>query len=156
MRMIFKQRIFSWFDSYDIYDEYKETLFTVEGKFAWGKKLVIKNAEGEHIATLRQKTLSFRPAYLLYVGEEQVGVIRKDFSLFKPSFSIDCNGWEVDGDFFEWDYSVKNAEGGLVATIAKKIMNWSDTYVLDVCDDCDAVTVLMVALAIDAEKSSRG
>ena len=155
MRMIFKQRMFSWFDSYDIYNEYKETLYTVEGKFAWGKKLHINNASGEHIATLQQKMFSFRPAFVLYVGEEQVGVIRKEISLFKPSFSIDCNGWEIEGNFFEWDYDVKNANGGLVATISKKIMNWTDTYVLDVYDDKDAVTVLMIALAIDAEKDNR-
>ena len=33
MRLYFKQRFFSWFDSYDIYDEATgEPVFTVEGK----------------------------------------------------------------------------------------------------------------------------
>ena len=37
MRLYFKQRFFSWFDSYDIYDEATgEPVFTVEGKLAWG------------------------------------------------------------------------------------------------------------------------
>ena len=36
MRLLFKQRFFSWFDSYDIYDEDGNTVFTVEGKLAWG------------------------------------------------------------------------------------------------------------------------
>lgn len=31
MRMYFKQRLFSWFDSYDIYDEAGNTLYTVKG-----------------------------------------------------------------------------------------------------------------------------
>lgn len=155
MRLIFKQRIFSWFDSYDIYDEYQNAVFTVEGKLAWGKTLHINNARGEHIATVKQKIFSFRPAYLLYLGERLVGTIKKDFTFFKPSFSIDCNGWEIDGNFFEWDYEVRDANGGLVATISKKIMSWSDTYVLDVYNDADAIAVLMVALAIDAEKDSR-
>lgn len=35
MRLLFKQRFF-WFDSYDIYDEDGNTVFTVEGKLAWG------------------------------------------------------------------------------------------------------------------------
>ena len=34
MKMLFKQRFFSWFDSYDIYDETGDTLFTVEGKLS--------------------------------------------------------------------------------------------------------------------------
>ena len=29
MKLLFKQRIFSWFDSYDIYNENGETLFQV-------------------------------------------------------------------------------------------------------------------------------
>ena len=36
MKMLFKQRMFSWFDSYDIYDEYGNTLFVVKGQLSWG------------------------------------------------------------------------------------------------------------------------
>ena len=36
MKMLFQQRMFSWFDSYDIYNEAGDTLFTVEGQLAWG------------------------------------------------------------------------------------------------------------------------
>ena len=49
MKLLFKQRFFSWFDSYDIYDEDGNTVFTVEGKLAWGHCLHILNAAGEHI-----------------------------------------------------------------------------------------------------------
>ena len=31
MRLYFKQRFFSWFDSYDIYDEAGNVVYTVEG-----------------------------------------------------------------------------------------------------------------------------
>ena len=36
MKLFFKQRFFSWFDSYDIYNEAGETVYTVEGKLSWG------------------------------------------------------------------------------------------------------------------------
>ena len=35
MKLYFKQRFFSWFDSYDIYNEAGETVYTVEGKAAY-------------------------------------------------------------------------------------------------------------------------
>ena len=41
MKLLFKQRAFSWFDSYDVYDEAGNTIFTVKGQFAWGKCLKI-------------------------------------------------------------------------------------------------------------------
>ena len=36
MKLFFKQRAFSWFDSYDIYGERGEVLFRVKGEMAWG------------------------------------------------------------------------------------------------------------------------
>ena len=41
MRLLFKQRFFSWLDSYDIYHEDGSVAYTVEGRLAWGHKLVI-------------------------------------------------------------------------------------------------------------------
>ena len=46
MKMLFKQRMFSWFDSYDIYDEYGNTLFVVKGQLSWGHCLRIFDAAG--------------------------------------------------------------------------------------------------------------
>lgn len=67
MRLLFKQRFFSWFDSYDIYDEDGNTVFTVEGKLAWGHCLHILNAMGDHIGTVQQRVLTFLPKFeLLY------------------------------------------------------------------------------------------
>ena len=36
MKMLFKQRFLSWFDSYDIYDENDKVLYVVKGEFSWG------------------------------------------------------------------------------------------------------------------------
>ena len=36
MKLLFKQRLFSWFDSYDIYDEAGNTVYVVKGQLAWG------------------------------------------------------------------------------------------------------------------------
>ena len=36
MKLLFKQRFFSWFDSYDIFDEYGNIVYVVKGQFYWG------------------------------------------------------------------------------------------------------------------------
>ena len=56
----------------------------------------------------------------------------------------------------EWNYAIVDAGGREVAAISKQLLNWTDTYVIDVADPNDAVLALMVVLAIDAEKCSRG
>lgn len=34
MKLLFQQRFFSWFDSYDIYNEAGQTLYTVKGQLS--------------------------------------------------------------------------------------------------------------------------
>ena len=155
MRLLFRQRLFSWFDSYDIYDEAGNTVYTVEGKLAWGHCLHILNAAGDHIGTVREQVLTFLPKFELYVQDQYVGCIQKEFTFFTPKFDIDCNGWRVEGDFLEWDYRVTEACGAQVASIHKELLHWTDTYVIDVADPGSALCVLMLVLDIDAEKCSR-
>ena len=155
MRLYFKQRFFSWFDSYDIYDEAGNVVYTVEGKLSWGHCLHILNSVGEHIGTVRERVLTLLPKFEMYVGDSYVGCIQKEFTFFTPRFDIDFNGWQVEGSFMEWDYTVTEPCGAPVARISKELFNWTDTYVIDVTDPRNALCVLMLVLAIDAEKCSR-
>ena len=68
---------------------------------------------------------------------------------------FDCSDWEVEGSWTEWDYSIVSPSQGVVASIGKELLQWTDTYVLDVLDPDNALCVLMVVLAIDAEKCGR-
>ena len=52
MKLLFKQRLFSWFDSYDIYDEFGNTVYVVKGQLSWGHKLVIYDADGNELEWL--------------------------------------------------------------------------------------------------------
>lgn len=154
MKLLFRQKMFSWFDSYDIYDERGNTVFKVKSQPSWGHKLNIFDEKGSHIATLKEKIISFLPVFNMYVGDEPVGSIRKEISFFKPSFSVDYNSWKVKGNFFEFDYEIEDGNN-TVAVISKQLLNFTDTYVIDVYNNADALYALMVVLAIDAEKCSR-
>ena len=155
MKLLFKQRLFSWFDSYDIYDEAGNTIFVVKGQLAWGHCLKIYDAQGREIGTVKERILTFLPKFEMYLGDRYIGCISKEFTFFVPKYNIDCNGWHIDGDLFEWDYQILNSSGRLVANITKELWNWTDTYVIDVLDPQDALCALMLVLAIDAEKCSR-
>ena len=155
MKLLFKQRFFSWFDSYDIYNEAGETVYTVQGQLAWGHCLKIYDARGVEIGTVRERILTFLPKFEMYLGDRYVGCISKEFTFFRPRFHIDCNGWHIDGDWFEWDYQILNNAGRMIAYVSKQLFNFTDTYVIDVEDPQNALCALMLVLAIDAEKCSR-
>ena len=155
MKLLFKQRFFSWFDSYDIFDESGATVYTVKGQLAWGHCLKIFDAAGQELGTVRERVLTWMPKFELYLADRCVGCIRKEFTLFRPRYNIDCNGWQIEGNWLEWDYSIRDSAGNSVATISKEVFRWTDTYVIDVDRASDALCALMVVLAIDAEKCSR-
>ncbi len=155
MRLLFKQRLFSWFDSYDIYNEAGQTVYTVKGQLAWGHCLKIFDASGNELGTVKERVLTFLPKFEIYLKDQYIGCIQKEFSFFTPKFHIDCNGWQVEGNFFEWDYTVLDGYGQSVATVSKQLLNWTDTYMLDIVNPQNALCVLMLVLAIDAEKCSR-
>ena len=155
MKLLFKQRFFSWFDSYDIYDEAGNTVYTVKGKLAWGHCLKIYDSNGNELGTVKERIFTFLPKFEMYLQDEYIGCIKKEFTFFKPKFSIDCKGWSVTGSFWEWDYAIEDAHGADIAIISKKLFNFTDTYVIDVLRPSDALEVLMLVLAIDAEKCSR-
>ncbi|MCI8387771.1 MAG: hypothetical protein HFE63_04830 [Clostridiales bacterium] len=166
MKLLLKQK-FSWFDSYKIYrmpentlvDEYdypdSDIEFIVESQLAWGHKFNVSDRSGNMVGTLEQRVFTFLPAFDIYIGGECIGSVEKEFTFFKPSFTLDFRGWQVDGDIFEWDYNITDSSGNVIARITKELFHFMDTYTIDVYDDRDAVCALMVVLAIDAEKCGR-
>ena len=130
-KLLFKQRLFSWFDSYDIYDETEQTVYVVKGQLAWGHCLKIFSVYGEEVGTVKEKVLTLLPKFEVYEKERYIG------------------------GYMEWDYTIVGPGGQRIAAISKELFHMTDTYVMDIVNPEDALYVLMFVLAIDAEKCSR-
>lgn len=88
MKLLFKQRMFSWFDSYDIYNEAGDAVYEVKGVLSWGHCLKIFGPDGAELGTVKEEVFSFLPRFALYVGGECVGQIKKN-----SRFSSPCLRW---------------------------------------------------------------
>ena len=150
MKLIFKQRFFSWFDSYDIYDENGDVYFTVKGQLSWGHTFKIYDKNDQEIGMLKQRLFTFLPKYEIYINNRLLGEIHKEFTFFKPKFNITFNNYTVDGDFFDWDYDVYR-DGIKVSSINKEIFKLTDTYIITTSEE-EALISLMIVLAIDSIK----
>ena len=149
MKLLFKQRFFSWFDSYDIYDESGATRYVVKGQLSWGHRLKIFDSFGQEVGLVQERVLTLLPKFELYVGEQYAGCVSKEFTLFKPKFHVDFNGWRVEGDFLGWDYDVYNGCSSIIH-ISKEPFRWGDTYTINFADPQDELEGLMLVIAIDA------
>lgn len=155
MKLLFKQRFFSWLDSYDVYDEAGNTIYVVKGELSWGHCLKIFDPAGQKVGAVKERILTCLPKFEIYQGNTYIGCISRELTFLKPKYNIDYNGWQVEGDLLEWEYCIKDSSGQIVSSIEKKIFNWTDTYIIEVSNPGDALYALMLVLAIDAEKCSR-
>lgn len=103
MKLLFKQRAFAWFDSYDIYDENENTVYIVKGQLSWGHCLKIFDASEENeLGTVKEQIFSWWPQFELYEGSDCIGTLKKEpWGWFKPRYNIDFNGWHIEGDWAE-------------------------------------------------------
>lgn len=155
MKLYFKQRLLSWFDSYDIYNQYDEVAFTVKGQLSWGHLFKIYDARGVEVGTVKEKLLHFLPTFELYSGGRLIGTVKREFTFFKPKYNIDFNGWQVNGNWLEWDYSITDQNQNTVATLTKQVFHWTDQYDIYIENPNDSLAVVMFIVAMDAEKCSR-
>lgn len=156
MKLILKQKIFTWLDSYNVYGESGETLYTVGSAPALSHHLIIYDAENNPVGEIRQRIFTWLPKFDISVRGVHVGEIRRDLTLFKPHFTVDFNGWQLCGDFFALEYTVLNQYGHCIATVSRELWRIGDTYSIEVYDEKDVLEVLILALAVDAERCSSG
>ena len=149
MKFYIKQKVFSWKDKFIVKNEHGEDRYFVDGElFSFGKKLHISDTSGNELAFIHQKVMSFLPRFFVYIGENQVAEIVKEFTFFKNKYRIDGLDWEVNGDFLDHDYEISH-RGRPIVTITKAWFSWGDSYEIDIADGVDPLLALAVVLAID-------
>lgn len=155
MQLYIKQRIFSWTDSYDVYDETGEARYEVKAEFfSLNHQIhVYEKRTGREVGSIHEKFFTLLPQFEIVIDGRVQGVIRREFALFRPRYQVDFRGWDVEGDFMGWDYRVTQG-GGEVMSISKEIFNWSDTYVLRYSNPANEMPGLLLVLAIDAANCS--
>ncbi len=154
MQLLIKQRIFSWGDSYNIYDEQGDVRYTVKSEiFALGHQLHVFDVMGNEIGRISQRVFTLMPIFDIEAANGIRGSIQRKFTFLQPKYEVDYNGYRVEGDFLGWEYDVYQA-CSVVMHISKQILNWGDTYVVDILDPNDEMLGLMLVIAIDAANCS--
>lgn len=150
MKLLIKQRVFAWSDTYDVYDEFGNTRYFVKAEvFAFGHQLHIYDQNEHLVGIIHQKLFHMMPTFEIEIDGEIIGTVCKQFTFFSNNYSVDYKGWEVTGDLFGWDYDVI-ANGETIVNIQKEIMHWRDVYSITIKHPQDEIHGLLLVLAIDA------
>jgi len=153
MRYLMKQKMFCFGDDFVIKNEAGEDAFFVDGKvFTLGQKLSFQDMNGNELAFIRQKLLSWGPTYEIYRSGELAAVVKKHlFTFFRCQFTVDVPGpddIEAQGSFLDMEYSLTRGNE-TVAEVSKRWFAFSDSYGVDIQDGEDDVLLLASTVVID-------
>lgn len=154
MKFLIKQRVFSWSDTYDIYDEFGEAKYFVKAKaFSLGHVIHVYNRFDEEVGCIRQKLFTFLPAFEIEIGGQYLGRIKKEFTFFRPRYQLDFQDWTIEGNAFGWDYEVNSNQENIMS-IQKELFHWGDTYAININEASNELIGLLIVIAIDAANCS--
>jgi uncharacterized protein YxjI len=99
---------------------------------------------------IEQRLFRFLPEYTIYQNGSAVAQVKKNLTLFRPSFDISSiyGNFNIDGNFMAYDFTVfKN--GAPAAIVSKKWFSFSDTYGISVSDNENAPFILSLVIVLD-------
>lgn len=155
MKFHIRERAWTIREEFIVRDQGGRSVFKVKGKFFHiGDNLRILDAGShEEVAHIKQKLLSLTPHYEIYQdGAHWASLHEKLLHFFGERFKIKLENGEmyhIEGNIWNWDFTVSNGRGDLLAQISKKISLFEDSYGVDIAQGVDVP--LMIALAISIE-----
>ena len=154
MRYHIRERAWSLTEAFVVRDDSGNPVFEVRGKFFHiGDDLVMFDRySGQELVHIKQRILSLMPHYEIYRNGQLWASMHEQFKFFGERFEIEgADGmvFHVEGDIWNWNFSVLDNYGNLLAQIGRQFSIFRDSYAVDVAPGVDAPFVVALAIVID-------
>ncbi|MGT2934786.1 LURP-one-related/scramblase family protein [Streptococcus castoreus] len=147
-----KEKMWSLGGTFTITDDLGIPCYRVEGSFlSIPKTFTILDMQGNQVSHIEKNFLTFLPKFEISLANGQQFFIEKDFTLFKPHYTIKNLNMEVQGDFWDMDFSLL-VNGRAVAEISQEWFRMTSTYNITVYDDTYSDLTISLVIAIDYVK----
>ena len=97
---------------------------------------------------IEQKLWNLLPEFDLFMNNEKVATVKKEWSFFRNNYSIIGQDWHIEGSVTAHDYVIKKQDH-VIADINKKWLSWGDTYEINLYEEQDLEILLGVVIVID-------
>jgi uncharacterized protein YxjI len=139
-------------DRFAITDDTGVPQFDVHGRFAFSRKLSLRDSAGTEVAVIIRRGWPMR--YEVLAGGQLTtvrprGFLGKRFEIDSPAGVL-----EARGNFSGRQYSV--TRGGAPVVAVTQLRTFREQFSAEVCDGEDALLMLAVVLAIETIREDRG
>lgn len=151
MNLYIKQKLFSLGDKYDIYDENQYPMYHAWGEvFTIGNKIHLCDTQEQEVMFLKQRVLTFLPAFEIYKGDNLFATVSKEFTFFYKKINVESTygSFVIDGNFWDHEYTI-TCDGKLFGSVSKEWLTWGDVYALNINSNEHSEFFVALVLAID-------
>lgn len=155
--LIVNQKLYTFKDMMNVFDENENIKYKVKGEFASLKRhLHVFNTNNIEIAEVKEKLIALRNPLSMQtriadfdfiVGGKKMAKL-KSKTFFKDKLELD-NGWIVKGNITGFKYSIFNKEGKEIAKVSTKLLYFGDTYKVEYDENVNELLILLIVLAMD-------
>ncbi|MDQ0222152.1 LURP-one-related/scramblase family protein [Streptococcus moroccensis] len=147
-----KQKMWSLGGKFTIKDESGKPAYEVKGSFLQiPKTFTLSDMSGNLISQIEKKMLTFLPQFTVSLSNGQSFVLKKQFTWFKPRYSLSGLNMTVQGDWWDMNFTLSQ-KGRKIAEINQAWLAMTSTYQVTVLDDAYADLVISLVVAIDYVK----
>lgn len=155
MKFHIKERAWTLREEFIVRDQGGQPAFKIQGKFfhIGDNLLVIDLGSHTEVAHIKQKVIALTPHYEIYQnGAHWASLHEKLLHLFGDRFKIHLENGEIyhiQGNIWNWDFTVSNERGDLLAQISKQISLFKDSYGVDIAQNANVPLIIALAIAIE-------
>ena len=157
MKLYIKEKAISVKDKFFVRNEDGDKVYEIKRKFepAIGLKLYIFDMDGNELAYIKEKNISVKPKFRIFVDGEHTATIEKKIVALKPKYEVEELGWTIKGNLLEHNYKIAGDKGEAM-NIHKGRLTLSDSFVLEFTDKKHVLEALSVVIAIDSVMDEDG
>ena len=142
------KRLFSFGNHYAVFDEQNNKIYTIDGTY---RTLSVYNTNKTLVGFIKRNQATYdlpHSSAKIYLDGKYLGDVRTDGSVARK-WIFDYNRWNIDRDFIDYDYVVRDAEDEVIANAKRNHLRSCSEYTLSPCKEKDTLLLILLFLAID-------
>ena len=141
-------KVFTLHHRIEITDEAGTVAYRVETEFpSIHDKTDIYTESGSHVAHIERKLISLHEVHYVDMDDGRSFTLSNELMhLIKDVTNIEELGWRLDGNILQLNFTIRDADGELIALASQKAISVHDKYALDIYKpeyEAEAVAILI-------------
>jgi len=112
--------------------------------------------EGNRLASVHKKLVSLHETHYIEIGGEEATQVRSQwFHPIHPKIDVPGFGWQIQGNFWELDFTVVDREGEVRMSVHRKMFSLGEGYQVAIGRDEDVIRGLALMVALERMMTER-